>query len=128
MTRDSSWWFNELKQLSLEIDNNAAAQKDHFIQIKAFLDILFYSRLNVLIHTQPDNGQIVHILAVYRHAEPENPDVYYDYALYFFRQGRDQLSLKYLKIALSLGFKDQVRLENDFPASVLSKVNSEPSH
>jgi hypothetical protein len=127
MTRDSAWWFNELKQLSLEIDNNTGTQKDHFMRIKAFLGILFYSRLNALIHTQPGNAQIVQILAVYRHAEPENPDVYYDYALYFFKLGNEQVSLKYLKNALSLGFKDQVRLGNDFPASVLSRVNSKPS-
>jgi hypothetical protein len=126
MTRDSAWWFNELKQLSLEIDNSRAAQKDHFMRIKAFLGILFYSRLNSLIHTQPANGQIVHILAVYRHLEPENPDVYYDYAVYFFRQGLEQESIRYLETSFSMGFKDKVRLENDFPTSVLSKVNPKP--
>jgi hypothetical protein len=126
MTRDSTWWFNELKQLSIETDKNTAAQKDHFMRIKAFLGILFYSRLNALIHSAPGNGQIIHILAAYRHAEPENPDVYYDYALYSLKQGKEQMSLKYLKIALSHGFKDQVKMGNDFPASLLSKVHSEP--
>ena len=127
MTRDSTWWFNELKQLSYEIASKTAAQKDHFLRIKAFLGILFYSRLNVLIHSQPGNGQIIHILAAYRQAEPENPDVYYDFALYSLKQGKEQISLGYLKIALSLGFKDQAKMGNDFPATLLSKVNSEPS-
>ena len=58
MTRDSIWWFNEMKQLSTEISNSQAARKDHFMRIKAFLGILFYSRLNALIHSQPGNGQI----------------------------------------------------------------------
>jgi hypothetical protein len=122
MTRDSTWWFNELKQLSFEIASNTAAQKDHFLRIKAFLGILFYSRLNVLIHSQPDNGQIIQILAVYRRAEPENPDVYYDYALYSLKRGYEEMSLTYLKIALSLGFKDQAKMGNDFPAAVLNQM------
>jgi hypothetical protein len=118
MTQDSTWWFNELKQLSIEIDNNTGAEKDHFMRIKAFLGILFYSRLNVLIHSQPGNGQIIHMLAVYRKAEPENPDVYYDFALYSLKQGNEKMGLTYLKIALSLGFKDQAKMGNDFPGKV----------
>jgi hypothetical protein len=127
MTRDSIWWFNELKQLSIEIENNTSSQKDHFMRIKAFLGILFYSRLNVLIHTQPGNGQIIQMLAVYRHAEPGNPDVYYDYALYFLKQGKELLSLSYLRKAHALGFRDRVKLESDFPAALWGKVHSVPS-
>jgi hypothetical protein len=97
------------------------------MRIKAFLGILFYSRLNVLIHSQPENRQIIHILAVYRKAEPENPDVYYDYAIYFLKSGNDRLSLKNLKIALSLGFKDRAKMGNDFPATLLNKVQSDPT-
>lgn len=116
MENDSSWWAKEIKQLSLEIANNTGDKKDHFLRIKGFLGILFYSRLNTLIRSQPDNKQIVHILAAYRMTEPENPDVYYDYALYARKQGKEQLSKQYLTIALSLGFKDRVKLESDFPA------------
>jgi tetratricopeptide (TPR) repeat protein len=115
MTRDSAWWFNELRQLSVEIANHTGAGQDHFMRIKAFLGILFYSRLNGLIHSQPGNGQIVHLLAVYRKAEPENPDVYYDYALYFLKQGNERKSLACLRKAISLGFKDRVRMNTDFP-------------
>lgn len=116
MHRDSTWWTKEIMQLSLEIANSTGDKNDHFLRIKGFLGILFYSRLNTLIRSQPDNKQIVHILAAYRRMEPENPDVYYDYALYTSKQGKEQLSKKYLTIALSLGFKDRVKLERDFPA------------
>jgi pimeloyl-ACP methyl ester carboxylesterase len=122
MTRDSTWWFNELNQLSIEIENHTAEQKDHFVRIKAYLGILFYSRLNALITSQPDNRQIIHILAAYSRSEPKNPDVYYDYALYFYKQGNEQKSLVYLQHALSLGFKDKVRIKNDFPAKFLHKL------
>jgi len=122
MTRDSTWWFNEMKQLSIEIENHTAEQKDHFMRIKAYLGILFYSRLNTLIRSQPDNRQIMHILAAYRKSEPENPDVYYDFALYFLKQGNEQKSLGYLEKALSFGFKDSAKMKNDFPGNLLRKL------
>jgi hypothetical protein len=128
MTKDSVWWFNEMKQLSIEIENHTAEQQDHFMRIKAYLGILFYSRLNTLIRSQPDNRQIIHILAAYRKSEPKNPDVYYDFALYFFKLGNQQKSLVYLEHALSLGFKDKGRIKNDFPGNLLRKLPSEYKH
>jgi hypothetical protein len=121
MEKDSSWWANEIKQLSVEIDKNTGDQKDHFMRIKAFLGILFYSRLNGLIRTEPGNKQIVHLLSAYKKIEPENPDVYYDYALYASRQGNVQQCKKYLSAALTLGFTDRLKLESDFPGINLKK-------
>jgi pimeloyl-ACP methyl ester carboxylesterase len=127
MKRDSLWWFNELKQLSAEIESNTGEEKDHYLRIRAFLGILFYSRLNALIHSEPGNSQIIHILAVYRHAEPENPDVYYNYALYFLKQGKEQKTVMYLKRAMSLGFKDQAKLMDEYPSTLLGKFHTESS-
>jgi len=124
MVRDSIWWTNEIKYLSLETANNSGDKKDHFMRIKAFLGMLFYSRLNTLIRSQPDNNLIVHLLAAYRMAEPENPDVFYDYALYAWKLGEKQLSRKYITTALSLGFKDSERLESDFPVAVVNELLS----
>jgi hypothetical protein len=115
MEHDSLWWDKEIKQLSFEIQNNTGELKDHYLRIKAFLGILFYSRLNTLLRSEPGNMQIVHLLAAYRKAEPKNPDVFYDYALYAKQKGNKKLSNTYLALALSLGFKDHVRLESDFP-------------
>jgi predicted esterase len=123
MEHDSIWWANEIKHLSLEIANNSGDKKDHFMRIKAFLGILFYSRLNALIRSQPGNNQIVHLLAAYRMAEPENPDVFYDYALYAWKLGEKQLSRKYITTALSLGFRDSVRLASDFPVEVANELS-----
>jgi hypothetical protein len=113
--KDSVWWGKELNQLSYEIANNSGEQKDHYLRIKGFMGILFYSSLNNLINTDPGNRQIRHILSAYRTAEPENPDVYYDYALYAMKNKHEPLSRKYLEKARSLGFKDQFRLRRDFP-------------
>jgi len=123
--QDSIWWTREIRQLSIEITNNSGDRKDHFLRIKGFLGILFYSQLNTLIRSQSDSPQIVQLLAAYRMAEPENPDVYYAYAMYAWKQGDEQLSRKYLKMSLALGFRDTVKLESDFPAAVLHEIVSQ---
>jgi len=115
LDQDSIWWSNEIKQLSIEIANAKGDKKDHFLRIKGFLGILFYSQLNNLIRSQPGNRQIAHILAAYKMIEPENPDVFYNYALYESKLGNDQQSVNYLNMALSLGFKDHSKLKRDFP-------------
>ncbi len=54
--------------------------------------------------------------------------MYYDFALYFFKQGNEQKSLGYLEKALSLGFKDMVKMKNDFPGNLLRKLPAGYKH
>jgi hypothetical protein len=115
MEKDSVWWANEIRQLTLEISNNVGETKDHYLRIKGFIGILFFYRLNDLIHSQPANKQIENILAAYRLAEPKNPDVYYNYALYALKQGKEKACRQNLNLAFSLGFKDRERLQKEFP-------------
>jgi hypothetical protein len=82
MQHDSVWWFNEIHQLDLKIEKNAGEEKDHYLRIRAFLGILFYSQLNQLINRAPENLQIIHLLAAYRNLEPQNPDTDYFYTLH----------------------------------------------
>jgi hypothetical protein len=121
MERDSVWWAKEIKQLNLEIESHSGEQKDHYMRIKAFLGILFYSRLNNMIRKQPGNKQIEHLLVTYRGLEPDNPDVYYHFALYKWSRGNKALTQRYLSVARSLGFRDKEGKEKDFPAEVWNK-------
>jgi pimeloyl-ACP methyl ester carboxylesterase len=82
MQHDSIWWFNEINQLDLKIEKNGSEERDHYLRIRAFLGILFYSRLNMLINGEPGNLRIIHLLAAYRNLEPQNPDTEYFYALH----------------------------------------------
>jgi hypothetical protein len=122
MERDSIWWSLELQKLRQAIAGSSGEQKDHFLRLKGFLGILFYSRLNSLIRTEANNPRIVHLLSAYRMAEPENPDVYYDYALYELKTGKEESCRKNLDKAVSLGFSDKGRLENDFPEDFLKSL------
>jgi pimeloyl-ACP methyl ester carboxylesterase len=116
MKNDSTWWFGEIDYLDSQINKKTGSTKDHLLRIKGFLGIMFFSQLNYLIRNIPSHEQIPHILAAYKKAEPDNPDVYYDYAVYARNRSQTDLSRKYLEYAISRGFKDQVRLKNDFPA------------
>jgi hypothetical protein len=118
--RDSIWWANELRQLSQEIDNSVGETKDHYLRMKGFLGILFFSQLNNIIHAQPGNRRIPDLLAAYRMAEPKNPDVYYYSALYALKKGSEKECRHNLNLALSLGFKDRDKMEQDFPRSILN--------
>ena len=125
MEKDSVWWFRELEELSREIERNTGDKKDHFMRIKGFLGILFYSRLNELIRGQSGNDRIIHLLAAYKMAEPENPDVYYDYALFAAKQNKEQVARKYLIRASTLGFKDVKKLNADFPPGIANVLLSQ---
>jgi surfactin synthase thioesterase subunit len=125
MDKDSLWWGKEIDYLTQEIKDSKADNKDHFMRIKGFMGILFYSRLNLLLRSQPGNSRILHILAAYRKAEPSNPDVYYDYALYYFKNNNIPPCKKYLSKAFSLGFSDQVKLKNDFPGLIFEEVRTQ---
>ncbi len=115
MQQDSSWWFQQLDWLQNEIANNTGDRKAHFMRIKAFLGILFYTRLNTMLHEDPPVAVTVHLLAAYRKAEPRNPDAYYDYALYEMKKGRRAAALSKLKHAIQLGFADRKKMAEDFP-------------
>jgi len=112
---DSIWWTKEISQLLKKIDESEGEQKDHFLRIKAFLGILYYSRLNSMLSSDPANGQIENLLPAYRLIEPDNPDVYFDYALYEQLKGNDPKSRYYLNKSLALGFKDKAKLQSAFP-------------
>ncbi len=106
MEKDSIWWADEIRKLTLEIAGSQGDKKDHFERIKGFIGILFYSQLNNLLHVQSGNPQIPHLLAAYKLAEPENPDVYNFRALYDWKQGKEQLGREELSWAKAMGFSD----------------------
>jgi tetratricopeptide (TPR) repeat protein len=113
--KDSTWWFREIDYITDEIAKNSGNSKDHLQRIKGFLGIMFYSAIGDLINREPDNKQLVHLLAAYQKAEPENPDVYYYRALYAYTQNRKERCREFLQKARNLGFIDSVKLKKDFP-------------
>lgn len=102
MSKDSIWWKNEISQVSKEIGASQGENRDHFMRIKAYLGILYFSRINALLSSDPGNKQIEHLLAAYRMAEPDNPDVYLNFARYEEYLGHNIKSDQYFKKAHAL--------------------------
>lgn len=115
MKNDSVWWKNALTDLDHQISNANGPEKDHFMRIKGFLGIAFYSQLNFLFSADDYPPQINHILAAYKTAEPDNPDVYYAYARYAYKKHQSAQATNYLIKALQLGYSDHSRIKRDFP-------------
>lgn len=111
-TKDFSWWKKELTLLDKKLKaNNNGIEEDHYLRIKGFIGILFYSRINKLINSDPDNPQLETMLQSYAFAEPENPDPYYFIALYSRLHGDHDACIENRNRALRLGFSDQEKLK-----------------
>ncbi len=112
---DSVWWKSALTDLDHQISDAHGSEKDHFMRIKGFLGIAFYSQLNFLFGAENYPPQIIHILAAYKTAEPDNPDVYYAYARYAYKMHQSAQARTYLIKAMQLGYSDHSRIKRDFP-------------
>lgn len=121
LRHDSLWWFNEIRQLDRKINNTEGEEQDHLLRIRAFLGVMFYSMANRMIRSH--EGEIVpHLLAAYRCLEPENPDVYYFYALFSLLSGNKADARAYLEKSLSMGFNDPVWM-SDFPPGITETMD-----
>jgi pimeloyl-ACP methyl ester carboxylesterase len=121
------WWKNELTVLNKNLGtNNAGLKGDHFLRIKGFIGILLYSRINHMIHNDPNNPQLGVLLNVYAYAEPKNPDVWYFKALFAYQSGDRQTCVEDLNRSLKLGFTDREKMKKDFPAGILFQVIGDP--
>lgn len=115
LRNDSLWWKNALAELNDKITAARGSEKDHLMRIKGFLGIAFYSQLNYLLGSESYPAQVQNILAAYKMAEPDNPDVYYAYARLTQKQRQPEKAEAFLSKALSLGFTDRERIKTDFP-------------
>ncbi len=109
--KDFSWWKNELTQLDNKLKTSKdGIGEDHYLRIKGFVGILFYSRINSLIHSDPDNPMLKTMLESYAFAEPLNPDPWYFRALYARLHGDREACVENRNRAIELGLTDQEKL------------------
>jgi len=110
-TKNFSWWKDELSKLNQKLNNSSGTEADHFLRIKGFIGILFYSQINNLIHSDPDNSSLETLLKSYAFAEPENPDPYYFMALHARQNGNREACEENRNKAIKLGFSDKEKLK-----------------
>jgi hypothetical protein len=121
-TKETEWWSREIKELNSGIaDNQDQNMKFAFKRIKAFLGIICYSVANNILRTD-DLHHAERILEIYRMIEPLNPDMFYFFALYSLKTGKEDLVPGYLRDALEYGFSDTTQIRKEFPAALLENI------
>ena len=123
MTKDTLWWKNEIKTTDEKIKTEQDSYTiDMYRRIKAFWGIACYSLSNQAV--KEHNAKMLNkIVPIYRMLEPDNPDMFYFSSFTYFWKGDNGAALSLLKKAREAGFSDMGRLKNNFPESIISKMN-----
>jgi hypothetical protein len=122
LSRDEKWWANELKVLN----DRCTSEKDPlklgmYNRLKGFFGILAYSYTSRMVQAgNVKEGE--RLISIYSLIEPENPDWMYYKALLFDKQGNTQKAIEELKLSISKGLGDRVRIARDFSAVVQKAI------
>ncbi len=111
LEEDFGWWENEISSLN----QNIMKEKDRYInlafkRIKAFLGIMCYTITNKTLQSN-DLNSAKKLLSVYKLIEPENPDMYYFYAIYYSKTGNPLEAKSFLQKAIKAGFSNQEMID-----------------
>ena len=90
-------------------------------RLKAYLSLAFYSFSNQLIN-QNQNKEAEHFVSLYKKTDPTNSESWYFSAILNARNNNANSAKEDLQKAVSLGFNDKKRLEQQ-PEFSNSKVN-----
>jgi hypothetical protein len=112
-TKQIDWWKKEIKDLHNITDNKKDAIEERSARrLLAFICLMSYSYVNSAL-SQQNFISSGHFLQIYGMADPENPDYLYFSACFFSNTGNVPMAFEYLKKAISFGFGDKAKLEND---------------
>jgi pimeloyl-ACP methyl ester carboxylesterase len=124
-SKDLEWWKREVDVLNSKIEaGNDVNMQFALKRIKAFLGIVCYTLTNNALQTN-DLINAGKMLEIYRLVEPQNPDMFFFFALYSLKTGREDLIAGYLKNALENGYTDTPQIKKEFPAGVWRKIVSD---
>ncbi len=100
----------ELKKLDSPINNS---EKEMYERVKGYLSIGTYSYASQLLNQAGKEIEGEKVLAIYKIVDPLNSEHAYLSACLFAKKGNIPNTITSLKEAISLGFSDVSRLEND---------------
>jgi hypothetical protein len=122
LSNEISWWEKEVTSLKKIIES----EDDYFkvmacMRIKGFLGIMCYTLTGNALKAD-DLKYTERLLAIYKLVEPGNPDMIYNYALYYHKTNAIDSVPGYLKLAIDSGFTDRQKLVSDFGPSVAGEL------
>ncbi len=111
LSEDYAWWINEISSLNKKIRQDTDHYRNlAYKRIKAFLGIMCYTLTNKALQSG-DTKSTGRLLSVYALVEPDNPDMFFFYAVYSKQTGRTEEVKIFLQKAIDAGFSDQLLLE-----------------
>ncbi len=112
-SKQNDWWKKEINDLyNISKNNKDAIEKRSARRLLAFISLMSYSYVNSSLSQQNFNA-CGHFLQIYGMADPDNPDYFYFSACYLANSGNIPKAFDNLKKAISFGFSDRTKLEND---------------
>lgn len=116
-SKNSDWWNSEIKNLK----NGKSLESKRLLGYLGLVSYMYSSgALNKNMLPQADN-----FLKIYALVEPQNPEHQYLRAQLFMKMNEPEKALTSLKSAMSLGFTDKTRLEND---EIFSSLRNEQGY
>lgn len=103
---DAAFWKEEIRRLEIMEENADQGQKDHIARVKAYLGILFYSRLKQIIFDPGKQDLAIILVNAFSLIEPENADLYYFKSVCQANAGRMDSASHFLALARQAGFRD----------------------
>jgi len=108
------WWKNFYNELmdSIKIEN--FIKQSYWHRIKGYVGILVYSKLNSFYNNNEFNNLFKKILEIYKLFEPDNKEMKYFEALYFYKNGNYEKAKIILNDLISKNFTNFNRIKKDF--------------
>ncbi len=114
--RDERWWINKIDELSDEMKHAPDLQEAQmYARVINYLGLICYMAIDRAI-TEGELERAKSCIAIFKKADPDNPDWAYFSAVCFAKKGDGQATTKALKEAARLGFSEiqLVQSNNDF--------------
>jgi len=110
---DIRWWTNEINILKITIKSGKNKTEGlSCSRLLAYISLISYSYINSAL-SQQNWKAAENFLQIYGMADPENPDYFYFSACYLANTGNLLKASEVLKKAISHGFSDIAKIEND---------------
>jgi len=117
---DDNYWDKTIQDVKLKAKGKSQ-EAAMYQRLNAYLSLAFYSFSNQLIK-QNQNKEAEHFVSLYKKADPTNSEAWYFSAILNARNNDEKSAKEDLQKAVSLGFNDRKRLEQQ-PEFTNSTVN-----
>lgn len=122
--KDLNWWKNEINTLSnYKLKFESKLKHNMYCRLLNFLSMAGYTFSNESLNKN-DEKAFEKNISIYELVDPENADVYYLKAQYYFQKNNNNMVISNLNKALKMGFNDIEKLKTDFSEKISQLIDN----